>query len=236
MRQVPYGIIGTGRVARHMCHYLTLLSIPYLQISARASAFDLEPIIVACDPLLILINDDAIEPYLQNHPSLQQKTRVHFSGSLTTMHAHGAHPLMTFSTELYDLDIYQKIPFVIEKNNLKFNQLLPGLSNPHFEIDAALKSFYHSLCVMSSNFTAILWQKFFQELEHKFSIPKSAVFPYLEQTCLNLMRQENALTGPLIRNDQQTITSNLQALNFDPFQKIYQAFVDVYAQMPERSL
>jgi len=31
-----------------------------------------------------------------------------------------------------------------------------------------------------------------------------------------------------VRNDQATINANLTALQQDPFQKIYQAFVEVY--------
>jgi hypothetical protein len=36
------------------------------------------------------------------------------------------------------------------------------------------------------------------------------------------------LTGPLIRNDQQTIEKNIQSLDGDPLQDLYRAFVRFY--------
>ena len=41
MRQVPqYLIVGNGRVARHVCHYFSLLNIPVLTWN-RSESFDL---------------------------------------------------------------------------------------------------------------------------------------------------------------------------------------------------
>ena len=42
---------------------------------------------------------------------------------------------------------------------------------------------------------------------------------------------QNALTGPLVRNDQQTIARKFKASNSnDPYQAVYQAFVKAYQQ------
>lgn len=230
MGQVPeYAIIGAGRMARHFCHYLHLLNIPYQQWSRKVDPAHtkLEAIIDRCNPIVILIHDGAIKSFISQHPFLQRKTLVHFSGSLRTELANSAHPLMTFSNELYSLNDYQKIPFVFEKGRLSINELLPGLSNPSFEIPVDLKPFYHAMCVMSGNFTALLWQKFFTELETVFKIPKEMAFPYLKQISLNLQKDSlSALTGPLVRKDQATIQANLQALANDPYQKVYQAFLE----------
>ncbi len=232
MGQVPeYAIIGAGRMARHFCHYLHLLNIPYRQWSRKADPahVKLEEVIDGCKSILILINDGAIESFINAHPFLKKKVLVHFSGSLNTSLANGAHPLMTFNDKLYSLDTYQKIPFVIEKTDTAINELLPGLANPSFVIPRELKAFYHAMCVLSGNFTAILWQKFFTELETTFNIPKEMAHPYLEQIVLNLQNNpQSALTGPLSRNDLVTINANLQALAKDPFQKVYQAFWDIY--------
>lgn len=231
MRQVPeYAIIGAGRMARHFRQYLHLLNIPYQQWSRKVDPAhtQLEAIIDRCNPIVILIQDGAIESFISTHPFLLDKTLVHFSGSLHTELAHSAHPLMTFSSELYSLDAYQKIPFVIENNRLSMNDLLPGLNNPSFKISSELKAFYHAMCVIGGNFTAILWQKFFTELETVFKIPKEAAYPYLNQVCVNLQKNlAEALTGPLVRKDEITIKANLQALENDPFQKVYQAFLGV---------
>lgn len=232
MRQVPnYGIIGDGKMARHFCHYLSLLKISYQQWSRTADPNyqHFENFIQHCNPILILISDAAIEDFIVNHPNLKTKTLIHFSGRLVSGLAYGAHPLMTFSHSFYPLTTYQKIPFILENKAPPFSELLPGLNNPAFAINPELKAFYHALCVLSGNFTVLLWQKFFKELTTTFQIPKSMIYPYLEQTLLNLQENDqHALTGPLARGDQATIQANLQALKNDPFQKIYQAFLETF--------
>lgn len=91
------------------------------------------------------------------------------------------------------------------------------------------KAYYHALCVMANNFTTLLWQKFFNEMTTAFNASLNDLKPYLKQTLLNIDSDySNALTGPLKRQDLQTIKHNLDALEEDAFVKIYQAFVDVY--------
>lgn len=236
MRQVPlksttpYLIIGNGRAATHFCHYFKLLQIPFQQWSRQNNPIaDLAFMAKNCKHILILIKDSQIENFIKENHCLQNKSLVHFSASLSTSLAFSAHPLMTFSPETYDLATYQKIPFILEKEGPEFDELLPGLINPHYKIPRELKNLYHSLCVISGNFTTLLWQKFFSELETTLQLPKAVAYPYLEQIFNNLRNAEKiALTGPLARNDQATITANIAALSNDPFQKIYLAFVDAY--------
>jgi predicted short-subunit dehydrogenase-like oxidoreductase (DUF2520 family) len=234
MRQVPhYTIIGDGRMARHFSHYLQLLGIPFLQWSRRLvpQKNKLSRILEQSDRILLLISDSAIESFIKENIDYENKTLIHFSGALVTPLAFGAHPLMSFSNELYQLEDYQKIPFIIEEKGKNLSDLLPGLPNPYFFITAEKKALYHAYCVMSGNFTSILWKKFFNELQDTFQLPKDVAYPYMESIFQNLRNNPNsALTGPLARNDQQTIKANLEALINDSFQKIYQAFVDIHFQ------
>lgn len=208
MRQVPnYLIVGDGRMATHFCEYLRLLHLPYVQWARRTHSFDvLLTLRSTCTHILYLIKDSAIPLLVERLSPLFSGYHIHFSGALTLKLAHSAHPLMTFSPALYDLKAYQKIPFIIEKEGPSFESLLPGIANPHYAIDAHKKAYYHALCVMSSNFTAILWNKLFNELEQTFEIPFEAALPFLQQTLTNLEKNpQNALTGPLIRNDHRTL-------------------------------
>lgn len=231
MRQVPYGIIGNGRVATHFCHYLQLLKIPYQQWHRTASLAELQQLAQNCQRILLLISDCAIENFINEHIFLKQKMLLHFSGNLTTSHAYSAHPLKSFASQSYDLDTYLKIPFIIEQEGPEFQDLLPELKNPHYKIPRDYKNLYHALCVLSGNFTSILWQKLFMELEQQFQIPRTVAYPYLESIMENLkINAEAALTGPLVRNDQITINANINALANDPFKIIYQAFVAIYQQ------
>lgn len=231
MGQVPtYAIIGNGRMARHMCHYLSLLNIPHQQWSRQSSA-SLEASVSDCHHVLLLISDQAIEPFIQAHACLKDKCLVHFSGALTTRLAHAAHPLMTFSESLYRQEDYRKVVFVIEHKGPEFSKLCPGLPNQSYSIPVSQKPLYHSLCVLSGNFTTILWQKVFHEFEEKLQLPREVLYPYLEKTMQNLMSgRQDVLTGPIARNDTTTIDANITALTDDPFQQVYQAIVEAYKE------
>lgn len=231
MEQVPtYLIVGNGRMARHVSFYFEELRVYYTQWSRKThSESDLENFTAKASHILILISDSSIEAFIKKHPCLHSKTLIHFSGSLVTPLAYGVHPLMTFADDLYTVEAYKKIPFVCDIEAPIFSKLFPNLPNLSYTLPTELKSRYHALCVMSNNFTTLLWQKFYSDLEGTLNIPADAIHPYLDQTLQNLKTHPTtALTGPLARNDRSTIDRNLKALENDPFQSIYKAFVETY--------
>ena len=230
MRQVPkYVIIGNGRMALHMQHYLNYLGLDHAPWSrANNSIESLHALLTASTHALILISDSAIDPFIEthiasHHPSL---TLLHFSGSLLSKHAYSAHPLQTFSCSLLPLDDYKKIPFIITEGP-EFLDLLPGLTNPHYKITSSDKAYYHALCVMANNVTTLIWQKFFTEMINRFCVPQQDLQPFLEQTLHNLKYDyNNALTGPIARRDTETLMRDLKALEGDHFYGIFKAVVE----------
>jgi 2-dehydropantoate 2-reductase len=232
MRQVPeFGIVGHGRVARHFQHYFNLLGIPVRTWSRREPGLSPPETLESCGTILLLIRDDAIAPFVERWPRLRTKRLVHFSGCLVTPGVETAHPLMTFGPELYDLDSYRVIPFVLDAGGTPFDQLLPGLPNPSFTIPAAERPYYHALCVVAGNFSSLLLQKLFDEFERRFGIPASAAHPYVARVAQSLMADAGrALTGPLSRGDARTVAANLTALEGDPFEAVYSAFVRAHEQ------
>ena len=242
MRQVPalgtspLGIVGSGRVARHFQHYLTLLGLPVRAWARRPAVRGEDPgsppeALTSCQTVLLLIPDAAIVPFVEAWPSLQDKRLVHCSGSLITPIAEAAHPLMTFGPDLYDFTDYRDIPFILDAGGTPFAELLSGLPNPAFAIPTADRPYYHALCVMAGNFSTLLWAKLFDELQRRFDVPPSAAHPYLARVTANVVANaRRALTGPLSRGDTATIASNLKALDGDPFQAVYAAFVRAYEQ------
>lgn len=229
MRQVPeYALIGNGRLAHHFKAYFDALNIPY-QHWYRSQNRPLTDAVATCSHVLLLINDDAIEPFYHAHPCLDEKKVIHCSGSRSISGLYAAHPLMTFGPTLYSSECYQKIPFVVETTDLNFQDLFPQLPNPWYAISPHDKKRYHALCVMAGNFSCLLWQKLFSDFEKKLQIPSSAAMPYLEQVTQNLKHKpDQALTGPLVRNDQNTLKQHLEALQDDPFLEVYQAFIQTY--------
>lgn len=234
MRQVPcYLLIGNGCISKHFQQYFQLLKISFnVWDRKNHSIATLKLLTHTASHILIAISDQAIDEFIQQHLSDIDALCIHFSGSLICRQAFGAHPLMTFNNTLYDLKCYQSISFIIDDDAPSFNHLLPGLTNPHVRLHRSLKAKYHALCVLSGNFSCLLWQRFFSVLQNEFHLPKTVAYPYLMQQMKNIIHDpSSALTGPLVRHDTETIIKNIAALEDDPFQKIYQSFVDCYFQM-----
>ncbi len=176
----------------------------------------------------MLIPDGEIQSFIKNNPLDESFTWIHCSGALSIPEAESAHPLMTFSDELYDLDTYKSIPFVTEVDRKSFSELFPELTNPSYKIDPVLKNQYHAWCSMAGNFTTILWTEFFNRLESGFGIDRSSAVPYLNQITANLHMTDNPLTGPLARGDRATVRNHLKALENDDFVEVYNAFKCVF--------
>lgn len=236
---IDYAIVGGGRLARHFSEYFRLLEIPHTRWTRdRRSSFNsfeipdseqrLKETVRQAGRALILVSDDAIAPLLRRYPFLHEKQLIHCSGAASLPGVAGAHPLMTFADHFYQLDDYRAIPFILEPG-YRFDDLLPGLSNPHHTINMEDKARYHAMCVMAGNFTQILWKCVSDRFEQQFGWPGEVSHAYLERVAGNFTRNpDSALTGPLVRDDQQTIERNINSLEGDPLRDMYHAFIRFY--------
>lgn len=236
----PIGVVGDGRMARHFLHYLRLLGYPpgairmWSRAQQRAIRITPEHALQGCGPIFILIKDDAIDPFLRQHPALTDHDCVHFSGSVSTPLAEGFHPLCTFGPELYAEAEYRTIPFITSTDPARLREWIPALPNPVHRIAECDRPLYHALCAMAGNFTTLLWRKLFSEFSERLGLPREAAYPYLARITANLMdHPEAALTGPLARGDFGTIEQHLRALQGDAFQDVYRAFTEAYSAKPE---
>ncbi|HET6565875.1 MAG TPA: DUF2520 domain-containing protein [Xanthomonadales bacterium] len=237
--RVQYAILGGGRLARHMRHYLQQLGLPCTYWARNpdpalnsSSITDTEGRLHAtvqdASHVLLLVSDDAIASLPRRFPELRDKALVHCSGALGIPGIAGAHPLMTFGLDLYPLETYRRIPFMIDQG-FDMDELLPGLPNPHNHISVEHKAQYHALCVMAGNFPQILWQAVSQRFA-LLGVEDEALAPYLQQVLQNFLANPgSALTGPLARGDSGTIDRNLNALAGDGLQALYQSFVDFHS-------
>lgn len=230
-----YLFVGDGKLSRHLQHYFSLLNIPLTKwskwsrkIGTQNELLDLANV---SEKILLTVSDSAIAEMAQ---LFADKTLIHFSGSLNLPGVYGYHPLMTFSHQLYDLEFYQKVPFIGAHGEQAFTKLFPELPNPHFQIAASDKTFYHALCVMSGNFTSLLWKKYFEDMQTKLSLPMEALTPYLQAVCKNIeIDYQKSLTGPLARGDHSTIEKHQRVLENDPYSAIYSGFLKTYRQLQE---
>ena len=236
MKTSPYGIVGRGRVAGHLAHWFSLEDLPYV-LWFRDSPESPEHTLSTCKTIILAVNDDALETFIAVHPELRSKKMIHLSGSRTVSGVPGFHPLMTFGPELYSLDEYREIPFVTEAGGPAFTEVFPTLPNPNRELDSTKKALYHALCVISGNFTTLLWNKAFDGFEKSLGLPRDMLQPYLARIAANLASHpEGALTGPLIRGDKGTVTANLNALGDDPWQDVYRAFAALFNLDPRQEV
>lgn len=227
-RKISYLFVGNGKVSRHFQFYFKSLNIPF-DVWTRKSSIKFEDIAIQSEKILVLIKDDKIKDFISKNKTdlLKDKIFIHFSGLLSLPFAESAHPLMTFGENLYEINTYKKITFITEAGRKSFQDLFPELPNKSFELPADQKALYHSYCVMSGNFTTILWQSFFGFLQ-SLNIPREAAYLYLQKISENILLSENPLTGPLERKDIQTIKKHLIALNEHPIKNIYLSFLEFY--------
>lgn len=231
MGQVPL-LIGNGRLARHLAHWLALEGIEHRRWSraeARVSGLTLSAAASDASMSLLAVSDGAIAGLVAElraeHP---RKPVFHFSGALSLAGAAALHPLMTFGPELYPLETYRAISFVCDPGRSP-REL--GLPNSAYDLDPAARPYYHALCVMAGNFPQILWRRAWEALPAELGVPPQALAPFLRQSLENfLAHPAAALTGPLARGDRSTIEANLQSLAGTPLAGVYQSFVDLTAE------
>lgn len=229
VKNISYLIIGDGKLATHLSYYFQSQNIIIKNWNRREfDREDLKKKFTQCPISLLCISDYSITNFLQENAFLLEKPAVHFSGSLQFDNVINFHPLMSFTSKMYALDFYKKIPFIGVDENIQFKDIFPSLENPIFYIKKEQKAFYHSLCVLSNNFTSILWKKVYSEFQKTLHLPTEALRPYLMKTFENIAQDPKAsMTGPLVRGDFEVIQKNIDSLRNDNFLKVYKSFVEI---------
>lgn len=219
-------IIGHGRLAKHLIHWCALLQkdVSLWHRNSGSKSLNLKNI----DYIWLAISDSALVSFYEEtlKPQLAGQKVVHFSGTVHHPDMIAAHPLMTFSHDLYDLATYNKIYFGLTGAD-SLTDALPGITNPSFKVRAEDKPLYHALCVTAGNLPQLIWS----ETQTQFAdlkIPQAAVKNYLQQSLTNFFALgASSVTGPIVRKDTMTIAKNLSALEKVnlKLKNIYQSFL-----------
>jgi predicted short-subunit dehydrogenase-like oxidoreductase (DUF2520 family) len=221
----PCGIVGGGRLARHLSHYFRESGIA-VRSWTRAEPISPDEALGDVPVVLVLIADDAIAPFIESQPALRSRVLVHCSGSLVTPLAHGMHPLMNFGPDLYGMAVYWAIPFVHDAGGPGIRDLFPSLPNPSFALDPARKPLYHAMADLAGNLTPMLWEQLFLAFETQLGLPREAAMMYLKRV-VDVCEGPSPFprTGPVARGDRRTVLRNLEALGDDPVRAVYEGFV-----------
>ena len=196
---------------------------------------DLEEFVKVSDTLFITTPDAVIgsvwDCIIKNNMSVQNKIVCHFSGALssdvfTDSQSTGAsvcsiHPMLAFSDKLTSYRIPANTFFALEGDEtavLAVKSLFESLGNTVCRIDKSKKSLYHTAASVLSNELVALIDMGYSLLEQcGFSRDEAVkatqnlvlgnVKSILENGCVN------ALTGPVERNDLQTVKKHVESLN-----------------------
>lgn len=217
-------IVGSGRLSNHLNHWVGLQKNNYkiLNWDRSQDPHAIKKYVSVADFVWLAISDSAIVSFYEKYINGFDCKAVHFSGALHDARILSAHPLMTFTDEIYSDEIYEKITFAITGfENL--SEALPGFQNKFFKISADHKPMYHALCVIAGNFPQMLWSEVSAQCLQK-NIPFEAFTLYLRQSLENFISSgAAAVTGPIARKDLITIEKNKAALP-EKLKNIYSVF------------
>lgn len=206
------------------------------QFTQTDSFSDLEELVKVSDTLFITTPDYVIgsvwDCIIKNkNMSVKNKIVCHFSGALssdvfTDSQSTGAgvcsiHPMLAFSDKLTSYRIPANTFFAIEGDETAVSavkSLFESLGNTVCRIDKSKKSLYHTAASVLSNELVALIDMGYSLLEQcGFSRDDAVgatqnlvlgnVKSVLENGCVN------ALTGPVERNDLQTVKKHVESLN-----------------------
>ena len=226
----PVLIIGSGRLAKHLHHWQNLLKLPYpVTTWSRKDSVDMLKFQLQTHRLVWLaISDSSLTAFYNEHLADSTARVVHFSGTFHDDRMLSAHPLMSFSHDLYDFQDYQKIYFSLT-GAASLADVLPGFENAWGVLPAEQKPLYHALCVLSGNVPQMLWSETLKNFR-QLGIPDSAIDTYIQRTTQNFIElKEKSVTGPIKRGDTSTIEKNQLALRpFNFLQKIYSQFAEEF--------
>lgn len=219
-------LIGSGKLAKHLSHWFNLNSnhsAKFLNWDRHQDPHAIHRYAAEATHVWLAISDSAIVPFFEKYLAGHDARVIHFSGALHDPRLVSAHPLMSFTDDLYADDFYPHIQFALTGCD-SLAEALPGFSNPWFPLKAEIKPLYHALCVTAGNFPQILWNEVYK-IASAQNLPAEAFDLYIQQITQNFLNlKEAALTGPLVRKDVSTTEKNMTALAGTPLQSIYQSF------------
>lgn len=213
------------------------------QVSAKQAAQftdttcyeNIEDFINNCNMIFLTVPDSQIEDvwHKVSKYNITGKIISHCSGAMSskifsdiTMHGafgYSIHPLCAVSSKEESYKTFDKVFFTVEGAADKLNNIidwLKSMGNPVTSIDGDNKVLYHASAVFASNLVIGLFGtacSLLEECGFNKADAEMALSGLFAGNCSNIVTQgmANALTGPVDRNDINTIEKHLAVLDGD---------------------
>lgn len=215
-----YAVIGQGKLASHLCHWLQLEGLKFISLNRESDYSEL----IHVDTILLAVSDIAIKSLYLNNTKFHNKTWVHFSGAIEVRGIFNLHPMMSFSTELFDIEFYQNLCWVTTNQLDLVEAVMPIKKSKIKYLNSDDKRYYHALCVLAGNIPHLLWN----QLETSFqnlNIEKEDLKKYVSVATENFLK-DRPVTGPIARGDSETIEKNLLSLS-PKYQNVYKSVMEL---------
>lgn len=190
------------------------------------------------DIIFITVNDSAISNVWQEIKTLPIENKIicHCSGALSSEVFDGIeskggygvslHPLFAVSSKENSYKELSKAMFTVEgsvKGIEIIKKLFENFDNHLQIISKENKTLYHTSAVFASNLVTALLHistRLLTECGFDSKQAKNALVPLFLNNCKNLANSdfENALTGPVERNDTETVKKHLDTLKGDEYE------------------
>lgn len=225
-------IFGTGRVGASIALYASYLGAE-VSVATRDMAegdrSQVGSLIRDADLVAAAIPDDRLLAWFQEwRGEIGSRLAIHFSGALTIGGMRGYHPLYSFPKTPLPPQTMAAIAIAREEGAPPFGAVLPGAANPEFAVRAADRPYYHALAVLSGNFAAHIWNEAAKGFAARFGLPPETMLAGYLAGVVDRFRESpfNSMTGPVARQDAQSVAANLEALAGEPRLKaLYEAFL-----------
>lgn len=196
---------------------------------------NLEDIVSMSDAIFITTPDGVIQNIwnsIKNYP-LKGKCICHCSGAMSSMifsginqmeaFGYSIHPLLAINNKLQSYRDISKVYFTIEGSEVYleyWRDLFLKLGNKVRIISSDKKILYHSAAVCASNLVTGLFKMaadLMEECGFDKESSEEALIPLFINNCRNVadVGAEEALTGPIERNDVKTVTDHINKLPQD---------------------
>lgn len=251
------GIIGAGRVGFSFGKYLVNHNYDLIGYYSRTkkNAIDaaiftntecyesLNELVKICDILFLTVNDDSIKDIVNDLKKIDVKDKIicHTSGALSSdiidindTFNYSIHPIMAFPDKYSSYISLEDAHFTIEGNKKYISYFLEMFKNVKI-IKTENKELYHAMSSLASNnINGLLYliDLELKKIDLSFDDFKDLFFKNASN--INELGYYNSLTGPIERNDLNTIKKHVNALSLD-IRDIYIKTAKAIAKMKERT-